>query len=176
MSILMYADDIVLMADSEEKLQSMLDVLNNWCKRWRVVINTSKSKCMHFRKGRSRKTQFTFRVGDSELELVDKYKYLGVIFHDKSDFSTTCEELSRGAGRALGSVISKVHALKYLGFKPYERLFNACVVPVMDYCSAVWGFKQYQASDNVQNRAMRYALGVHRFAPIPALTGFDPQH
>lgn len=50
-SILMYSDDIVLLADSEGKLQTMLNTLHNWCKRWRVLINTSKSKCMHFRRG-----------------------------------------------------------------------------------------------------------------------------
>lgn len=32
-SILMYADDIVLMANSENDLQSMLNVLQEWCKR-----------------------------------------------------------------------------------------------------------------------------------------------
>ena len=52
-SLLMYADDIVLIADSELKLQNMLNTLHDWCKRWRVLINSSKSKCVHFRKGRT---------------------------------------------------------------------------------------------------------------------------
>jgi hypothetical protein len=38
-SILMYADDIFLIADSAEKLQSMLNTLHSWCKRWRVYIS-----------------------------------------------------------------------------------------------------------------------------------------
>ena len=33
-SILLYADDIVIMSDCEAKLQAMLTYLNNWCKRW----------------------------------------------------------------------------------------------------------------------------------------------
>ena len=36
---------------------------------------------------------------------------------------------------------------------------------ILDYCSAVWGFKNYQQIDKVQNRAMRYFLGVHRSTP-----------
>ena len=72
LSILMYADDIVLMSDSEEKLQTMLDTVHNWYKRWRVLINSNKSKCMHFRQGRTQRTMFTFKIGDTILETVDK--------------------------------------------------------------------------------------------------------
>ncbi len=61
LSVLLYADDIVLIAKSENHLQTMLNTLCDWCKRWRVLINTSKSKCMHFRKGRTAQTQYIFK-------------------------------------------------------------------------------------------------------------------
>ena len=41
----------------------------------------------------------------------------------------------------------------------------------MDYCSSVWGVKRHQSLDNVQHRAMRYFLGVHRFTPILTMVG-----
>ena len=41
---LLYADDLVLVSESPEDLQKMLDILNNWCKRWRLRVNISKSK------------------------------------------------------------------------------------------------------------------------------------
>jgi hypothetical protein len=40
-SILMYADDIVLMADSEDDLQKMLDTLNNWTTLWHLEVKKS---------------------------------------------------------------------------------------------------------------------------------------
>ena len=40
-----------------------------------------------------------------------------------------------------------------------------------DYRSGVWGFKQFNKTDTVQNRAIRYFLGVHRFTPLLALNG-----
>ena len=49
LSILMYADDIMLISDSEVKLQQMLHRLNLWCARWCLTINTDKSKVIHFR-------------------------------------------------------------------------------------------------------------------------------
>ena len=81
--------------------------------------------------------------------------------------------------QALGKIISKIHNYKDFGFKSYQKLFESCVVPILDYCSSVWGYKHYQTIDNVQYRAIRYFLGVHRFAPklaITADTGWLPSH
>ena len=33
------------------------------------------------------------------------------------------------------------------------------------------GYRKYKPCDNVQNRAMRYFLGVHRFVPLLAING-----
>lgn len=72
---------------------------------------------------------------------MDKYKYLGVIFHEKLDFSFTADALAKGAGRALGGIISKIHSLKEFGFKTFEKVYYACVVPILDYGSSVWEYK-----------------------------------
>ena len=171
LSLLLYADDICFLAKSEADLQAMLDTLHNWCKKWRVLINTEKSKAVHFRKGRRKRTEFNFKIGQNIIELVETYKYLGVIFHEKSEFSQTVDTLATGGGRALGGIISKLHGLKDFGFKTFEKLYYSCVVPVTDYSSSVWGYKPYAQLDYIQNRAIRYFLGVHRFTPILAIVG-----
>ena len=45
--ILMYADDVVLMAESENDLQKMLDTVYTWMTKWRITLNLKKSKCIH---------------------------------------------------------------------------------------------------------------------------------
>jgi hypothetical protein len=47
--ILMYADDVVCLAESPEDLQSMLDILDDWCRKWRLELNGSKTNVMIFR-------------------------------------------------------------------------------------------------------------------------------
>ena len=86
-SALLYADDTALVSLTEQDMQQLLDTLHDWCKRWRVLINTDKSKVVHFRRGRRQRTEFVFKVGDNVLELTEKYKYLGVIFSEKGDYS-----------------------------------------------------------------------------------------
>jgi hypothetical protein len=170
-SMLLYADDIVCIAQTEEDLQRILDKLRDWCRKWRVLINTDKSKCIHFRPGRRQQTSYEFRIGQNIIELVDSYKYLGVTFSYKGDFSLNAEILAKSAGRALGKVISKIRSIKEFGSRTFEKLYESCIVPIMDYCSGVWGYKTFQSIENIQHRAIRHYLGVHRFTPILALNG-----
>lgn len=99
------------------------------------------------------------------------YKYLGVIFDEKRGFKVNAENLSMSGGRALGSVISKINAIKSVGFRTYEKLFDNCVAPVLDYSSGVWGHKKHHCIEMVQNRVLRYFLGVHQFTPLLAVQG-----
>ena len=47
-SVLQYADDIVLIAPTEENLQLMLDTMNSWCRKWKLTVNQEKPKVIHF--------------------------------------------------------------------------------------------------------------------------------
>ena len=49
-SILLYADDIVLFSDNENKLQEVINEVKQWCIKWRLNTNTYKTKVLHFRK------------------------------------------------------------------------------------------------------------------------------
>ena len=74
-SLLMYADDLVLLAETSNDLQCMLDELNSWCSTWDVNINVQKSKIMHCRGKGTPLTNSVFHCGDKILELCTKYKY-----------------------------------------------------------------------------------------------------
>lgn len=63
-------------------------------------------------------------------------------------FHSHCEALTKAAGRALGGLIKKIHGLMDFGFKSYQKLVYNCVVPVMDYCSSVWGYNIVWGSRN----------------------------
>ena len=49
--LLLYADDIILLANSADNLQNSLNVLADYCTRWKLTVNTAKTKIMVFRKG-----------------------------------------------------------------------------------------------------------------------------
>ena len=56
-SILMYADHIILLAETQEGIQCMLSELHTWCKSWRMTVNTEKTQIIHFRPEKIAKNQ-----------------------------------------------------------------------------------------------------------------------
>ena len=50
--LLLYADDITLFSETAEGLQRALNLLSTYCQRWKLTVNTNKTKIMFFfRKG-----------------------------------------------------------------------------------------------------------------------------
>ena len=168
---LAYADDLVILAENEADLQEAIQVLQEWCAQWQLIINSEKSNIMHFRRRNTPKTGFNFQLGEDSLEVVGRYRYLGLALDEFMEFGDAVEVLANSAGRALGGMIGKFKELGIMGITTYTKLFTSCVTPIMDYGAGVWGSKVFAKMEAVQNRAMRFFIGVHRFAPIPALSG-----
>ena len=170
-SILAYADDIALVAENEINLQKMFDFVNEWCKKWKLSINSSKTQIVHFRRARRKVTETEFFIGNNRIDVVNSYKYLGVLLDEHLTFSSCEKILAEAAGRAFGGIISKLKQIKYTGYKTYEKLYKTCVSPIMNYNAGVWGFCNDKYGNALQLRVLRYFLGVHCKAPIPAIQG-----
>ena len=128
---LLYADDIALIAESEKDLQKMIHVLHNWCRKWRMRVNTNKSKVIHYRIKSQDRTKEQFIFGSNKLEVVGRYKYLGLVLDEFLNYDTTAAILAESGGRALGAVYSKFKQLKGLGYNTYTKLYNAGVTPIL---------------------------------------------
>ena len=61
--LLLYADDIVIFSNTSEGLQKGLDILSDYCQKWKLTVNIDKTKVMVFRKGGilPRNLSFTFQ-------------------------------------------------------------------------------------------------------------------
>ena len=171
LNLLLYADDIALIAESENQLQAMLHILYKWCKKWRLKVNISKTNIVHFRCKNNPLSDVNFMYGTQNVEIVSKYKYLGVVLNEFLDYSLIAETLSDSGKRALGAIYAKVRRQKGVGCHTFTKMFHTGVTPILDYCSAVWGNNKYEKIDSVQNKAIRLYLGVHAFAPNLAIQG-----
>ncbi len=49
--LLLYADDIVIFSETAEGLQTGLNILFDYCQRWKLTVNINITKVMVFRKG-----------------------------------------------------------------------------------------------------------------------------
>ena len=112
--ILLYANDIVILAQNEENLQIMLNKLNEWCEKWQLTINNENSQVVHFRKREKSENNFSFNIGSMNIKTVERYKYLGVTLNENFDFRKSAQELVE-AGQTLGDLISKFKVHKNIG-------------------------------------------------------------
>ena len=87
------------------------------------------------------------------------------------DFSVLANDLADIASRAFGALIAKYYENNGMGFRTYKKLYDACITTVSDYSAGVWGLGLYPKLNSVHNRALRTYLGVHKYAPIEALSG-----
>ena len=107
LSVLCYADDIVIITKNEDNMQIVLDYIAVWCKIWSMKVNTQKTKVMHVRRKPCKSTQTIFNLDGFELELVSKYKYLGFFFNEHMDMKEGINVLSEAAGQSLSGIIAK---------------------------------------------------------------------
>ncbi len=135
---ILYADGIVLLGESEQDLQKILDCEYNWNKKFKVKFNTRKSNIVHFRKPSQPRSSFKFVLGNTELNIVGQYKYLGIILNEFLDYDVTAQVLSDAANRAFGSVINKYKSINGLGYYTYTILFQSGVYPILDYSNEIW--------------------------------------
>ena len=165
-AILLYADDIVLLAPTPEKLQTMLNVINTWCKKWGMQINASKTQILHVRNHQRPRSSHQFTCGDDALCYTEYYKYLGVMIHEHLNNSINVQTLTAAASRSFGRIHNMFKALKNMGPNTYETLYLSYVLPIANYASGVWGFDFFDKPQILQNRIIRFFLGVHKFAPL----------
>ena len=172
-TILLYADDIVLLAPNESSLQKQLDAIYNWCRKWLMKVNTKdeKTEIVHFRPKGTPLTKSTFYYGSYELKILQCYKYLGTYIDENLSFAEHSDAIAAAGSRALGRIRHKLYYLKECRSATFTKLYSSCICPILDYWAAIWGDKEFIKIEQVQLRALRYFLGVHRFAPTPMLLG-----
>ena len=170
-SLLMFADDVALVAKNHHDLQRMLDCVAEWCQKWKLNLNADKSKIIHFRHNSKSQCTHQFKCGHLQIDYAPKYKYLGLWFHEHLDYNFGVQQLSKAASRALGSLTSKFYKVGGMDFSVYTKLYESLVLPVLLYGASVWGFKKYKCLNVVQNRAQKVFLGLGRCSPNNAAIG-----
>ena len=164
-SLFLYADDIVLLSESADDMQSMLNVLHIWCGRWQLAVNEAKTKIIHFRTKSKSRSDFLFSCGNTIIDYSDCYKYLGFWFNEFLDMEKSITEITKSESRALGAIYMKYQSAGGMTYTVYKKLIDSVVEPVLFYCAGIWGNRKFSKVESIINKACRYFLGVSKNAP-----------
>ena len=131
---LRFADDIDLIATSEQKLQELTKKVQSTAAKFGMEVNTNKTKCMVTAKD-SKKT--TIMLDGQLLESVDHFKYLGSIM--TSDARSEKDILARlGKASGVAAKLAKVLKQKQIKCETKKRLLWAVVFSVATYGCEAW--------------------------------------
>ena len=159
--VLMYADDIVLLADSPAVLQLMIDSLHKYCLQWCLKLNLNKSKIVVFRKGGRLRSDLCWKYGNNVIEIVNEYKYLGVILTFNMSFKKHLESRLEMAKNSINATwLGCIHNQK-INFSNKLKIFAAASQSILMYGAEIWGFKTYEQV----NKLLRYFLKKMLYLP-----------
>ena len=139
----MYADDTAIHASTstptsvEQTLQLDLDRVADWMKINRLKLNTDKTVSMLIGsppKVCNTEIKLIVNVDDSQIQCVHSTKYLGITIDNTLSWDDHCQKI-------LHSIRGKITVLSRLQPIPPHitaLLYKSYVLPVFDYCAAVW--------------------------------------
>ena len=140
--VLLYADETVIMAENEHDMQRNLDLLNEYCICNKLKVNNiSRTKIMILARSKTRlRNVHTFKFGNTDLDQVEDYIYLGICFNWNGSFVKAKKLLHDKASKAMYSLIQKGRRLN-LRTDVKLTLFDMCVEPILFYGCEVWEYE-----------------------------------
>lgn len=166
--VLLYADDTVIISNSKIDFQNTLLHFNQFCEQWHLNINTNKTKVVIF--GARNVRNFQFHIGESNLEITEKYLYLGITFSSNGSFLQARKHIVQQAKKGLYLLLTKVNNSS-LPFDLILKLFDHTVLPILMYGSEIFGYESLEIIEKVQCEFLRKITSARKSTPKYMLFG-----
>lgn len=144
--VLLYADDLAIMAETAEGMQQMLQGLSDFCKATGMQVNIKKSEVVVFNSCFCSPSQIrlaqTLRYQDTVLAMKKSFIYLGIIMSDQEQLGqcmhTMFDMALRKAKTAAHMMFRRCYTMGIHNVALQCHLFDTLVRPVLNYGCAVW--------------------------------------
>ena len=164
MNCILWADDIIILSESEEGLNTLLGQLKDYSDLNQLKVNTEKTKCMIFNRT-GRLIRRNFYLGSTKLECVRSYKYLGLSITPSGEIRSALDDLRSRALKAYMALKNKLGTCFRDHIDDTIGLFNAMIKPILLYGSDFWGCLKLPRNNPVENLYMQFCrqvLGVQK--------------
>ncbi len=165
LTVLMFADDMVVFSDTKSGLQEGLVALKEYCDMWGLEVNRNKTKCVVFKKGGKIGKKEQWFYDGKELETVGQFKYLGLVFGSSGKFAKTFDNILTQSYKALFNMKALQHQYPEINIKANLHLFDTLVLPVLNYGSEIWGFAKAEKLEKFYLNYLKTILHVRQSTP-----------
>ena len=110
---------------------------------------------------KTNKTNLRFQYQGKNLEVVDSFKYLGIMFNFNGTFNMCKKDLSEQASKVMFFLLSKCQSFS-IPLDLQCELFDRLVVPILLYGSEVWGFRSNAVAKRVHLKFCKYSVKLKK--------------
>lgn len=140
-AVLLYADDIVLVAPTAEKMQKLLAICTEWADEWHMFFGVSKCGILRPRDDSgvvlSTDDWGNFLLQNQIIPFVDTYKYLGVTMRSDLVWDEAIKDRVLVAEKATNS-LNTIFAMPHLSIRAKVLLYHSLVQSAALYgCEAI---------------------------------------
>lgn len=143
--------------------------MNDYCIKYGLKVNATKTKAVVFSKGKIRKLPEVFYNG-VKIEVVHQFQYLGITINYNGSFKPAQQVLYNRASKAMFSLIRKMKKL-LLPIDIQIELFDKTIVPILLYGSEAWCPQMCEQATKLQQRFYKIVLTLGKSTPAHMLFG-----
>ena len=174
----LFVDDFALcirgsrLSTLERTMQLCIDRINQWVVENGFKFSASKTVCMHFTKKRGICDKPSITLENTELQVVEEAKFLGLIFDKRLTFKSHVSQLRKKCEKALDILRVVGHTDWGADKVTLLHLYRALIRSKLDYGCIVYGSASksvLQMLNTVHHQGLRIALGAFRTSPVKSL-------
>ena len=159
--VLLFADDILLLANSAQGLDQLLGVVQDYCRRWRLELSQTKTKKLVFGRYNDDSVVDDGPVGAGVSE-TDVYKYLGLLFQREMSWEKAKARVFRNAQKASVWSWDLVMRTGNPTVKGLTGIYTGLVMPYLEYGAEVWGDFEWEEAEVLQRMIGRRILKLNK--------------
>ena len=169
--LLLFADDLVMFADSKVELQRLINNLAKYCKTFKLKINMSKTNIIVFRNGGYLRSYEKWYFEGIPIKVVTYYKYLGLVLSSRLSWNACPKTLAEQASKALFAVKSNLAQFGMLSVDMLFKIFDTKILPILTYGAEIWSSHRGSDVEKVHHDFCKYVLKVSKLTPNVLVRG-----
>ena len=169
--LLTYADDIAYISDTIIGLQRQLNLLANFCDRFKLRVNKLKTKVLVFKNGGILSHMEKWYYKGSKHDVVNRFTYVGLLFTTQLSLDKMVNELCIKGKRVLTSILSSLHNYGLMTKEMYFKLFDVKICSQLLYSAEIWGLRRFECLERIQNYACKRYMNISQKACNAAVLG-----
>ena len=181
-SLSQFADDIGLWAtcskakDAQARIQSEINKIEKWCRKWHITLSPIKSKLVLFTKCPRHKEEtsndFSIDLFEEKINLANEAEFLGVIFDSRLTWEPHVRKIVSRSYKRLNLLRAIAGISKKVNPDSMKKLYESTIRSIHEYssvCIVNAADVHLQKLQLLQNQALRVILKTPAYMSISDL-------